>query len=241
MRFPFQVDFPSARILTFGGYSQSPEQVKKPARQPRPGPRSGGQKGGGERRKTPKSGKSGPLYAKKGETHNNTGFCSFLYFFNRIRTYVLEIAEKNLYISPPKPGSAPKAWEKKCNKLVTLQNWSVADKPPRQRPDRFWFCKRRRFRPCREDSPQPDITKKAGAGGQSLPPLSYARRHDSDGNPHGDPLADFAGPPAEDCHGAGPTLFPALRPSVRDSPARARGGPPGSVMIHVRLIATCTK
>ena len=43
--------------------------------------------------------------------------------------------------------------------------------------------------------------------------FSYARRHDSDGNPHGDQLADFAGPPAEDCHGAGPTLFPALRPS----------------------------
>ena len=75
---------------------------------PAPGPRLRGQKGGGERRKTPKSGKSGPLYAKKGETHNNTDFCSFLYFFSRIRTYVLAIAEKNLYISPPKPGTAPK-------------------------------------------------------------------------------------------------------------------------------------
>ena len=51
--------------------------------------------------------------------------CSFLYFFSRIRTYVLTMAEKNLYISPPKPGTAPKALEKKCNKLVTLQNRSV--------------------------------------------------------------------------------------------------------------------
>lgn len=130
------------------------------------------------------------------------------------------MAEKNLYISPPKPGTAPKALEKKCNKLVTLQNRSATDKPPRQRPDRFGFAKGDgsdvpgRFPAARH-------SKKAGAGGQSLPPLSYARRHDSDGNPHGDPLAGFAGPPAEDCHGAGPTLFPALRPlsvSVRPAP-----------------------
>jgi hypothetical protein len=224
VRFPFQVDFPSARIFTFGGYSQSPEQVKNPPASPAPGPRSGGRKGGEERRKTSKSGKSGPLYAKEGETHNNTGFCRILYFFSRIRTHVLEMV-KNLYISPPKPGSAPKAWEKKCNKLVTLQNRSAADKPPRQRPDRFGFAKGDgsdvpgRFPAARH-------SKKAGAGGQSLPPLSYARRHDSDGNPHGDPLADFAGPPAEDCHGAGPTLFPALRPpSVTTQPAPVAGLP----------------
>lgn len=138
--------FPLPEFSRSAGYSQSPEQVKNPPASPAPGPRSEGQKGGGERRKTPKSGKSGPLYAKKGETHNDTGFCSFLYFFSRIRTHVLTIVEKNLYISPPKPGSAPKAWEKKCNKLVTLQNRSVADKTPRQGSDRFWLGKRRRFR-----------------------------------------------------------------------------------------------
>lgn len=162
MRFPFQVDFPSARIFTFGWLLSKPGTGKKPARQPRPRTAFRRSKGRGERQKTPKSGKSGPLYAKKGETHNNTGFCSFLYFFSRIRTYVLDLGEKNLYISPPKPGTVPNAWEKKCNKLVTLQNRSVADKPPRQRPDRFGFGKRRRFRPCREDSPQPDTAKKQG-------------------------------------------------------------------------------
>ena len=160
--------FPLPEFSRSAGYSQSPEQVKNPPASPAPGPRSGGQKGGGERRKTPKSGKSGPLYAKKGETHNNTGLCSFLYFFSRIRTYVLTMGEKNLYISPPKPGTVPKAWEKKCNKLVTLQNRSVADKPPRQRPDRFGFGKRRLFRPCREDSSQPDIAK--SRGGRPKPP-----------------------------------------------------------------------
>lgn len=160
--------FPLPEFSRSAGYSQSPEQVKNPPASPAPGPRSGGQKGGRERRKTPKSGKSGPLYAKKGETHNNTGLCSFLYFFSRIRTYVLTMGEKNLYISPPKPGTVPKAWEKKCNKLVTLQNRSVADKPPRQRPDRFGFGKRRLFRPCREDSSQPDIAK--SRGGRPKPP-----------------------------------------------------------------------
>lgn len=162
MRFPFQVDFPSARIFTFGWLLSKPGTGKKPARQPHPRTVFRRSKGRERTPETPKSGKSGPLYAKKGETHNNTGFCSFLYFFSRIRTYVLDLGEKNLYISPPKPGTVPNAWEKKCNKLVTLQNRSVADKPPRQRPDRFGFGKRRRFRPCREDSPQPDTAKKQG-------------------------------------------------------------------------------
>lgn len=122
--------FPLPEFSRSAGYSQSPEQVKNLPASPAPGPRSGGQTKGGERRKTAKSGKSGPLYAKEGETHNNTGFCSILYFFSRIRTYVFAIAEKNLYISPPKPGTAPQAWEKKCNKLVTLQNRSVRTSLP---------------------------------------------------------------------------------------------------------------
>ena len=217
--------FPLPEFSRSAGESQSPEQVKNPPASPAPGPRSGGQKGGGERRKTPKSGKSGPLYAKKGETHNNTGFCSFLYFFSRIRTYVLAIAEKNLYISPPKPGTAPKALEKKCNKLVTLQNRSVRGRLPAEGGP-FWICQKETVRAVPGRFPAARHSKKAGAGGQSLPPLSYARRHDSDGNPHGDPLADFAGPPAEDCHGAGPTLFPALRPlSVTTQPAPVAGLP----------------
>lgn len=154
--------FPLPEFSRSAGYSQSPEQVKNPPDSPPPWVVLGRPGEGETRRKTAKSGKSGPLYAKKGETHNNTGFCSILYFFSRIRTHVLALGEKNLYISPPKPGTAPQAWEKKCNKLVTLQNRSVADKPPRQRPDRFGFGKRRRFRPCREDSPQPDTAKKQG-------------------------------------------------------------------------------
>ena len=217
--------FPLPEFSRSAGESQSPEQVKTPPASPAPGPRLRGQKGGGERRKTPKSGKSGPLYAKKRETHNNTGFCSFLYFFSRIRTYVLMIAEKNLYISPPKPGTAPKALEKKCNKLVTLQNRSVWTSLPDRGRTVFDLAKGDgsdapgRFPAARHN-------KKAGAGGFSLPPLSYARRHDSDGNPHGDPLADFAGPSAEDCHGAGPTLFPALRPPpVTAQPSPVAGLP----------------
>ena len=57
-------------------------------------------------------------------------------------------------------------------------------------------------------------SKRTGREAKASRPVqfSYARRHDSDGNPLGDPLADFAGPPAEDCHGAEPTLFPALHP-----------------------------
>lgn len=211
MRFPFQVDFPSARIFTFGWLLSKPGTGKKPARQPHPRTVFRRSKGRERTPETPKSGKSGPLYAKEGETHNNTGFCSFLYFFSRIRTYVLTMAEKNLYISPPKPGTAPKALEKKCNKLVTLQNRSVRGRLPAEGGP-FWICQKETVRAVPGRFPAARHSKKAGAGGQSLPPLSYARRHDSDGNPHGDPLADFAGPPAEDCHEAGPTLFPALRP-----------------------------
>lgn len=160
--------FPLPEFSRSAGESQSPEQVKNPPASPAPRTAFRRSKGRGERRKTPKSGKSGPLYAKEGETHNNTGFCSFLYFFSRIRTHVLTIAEKNLYISPPKPGTAPKALEKKCNKLVTLQNRSVRTSRPNRGRTVFKFGKRRRFRPCREDSPQPDTTKKQG--GRPKPP-----------------------------------------------------------------------
>ena len=160
--------FPLPEFSRSAGESQSPEQVKNPPASPAPGPRSGGQKGGGERRKTPKSGKSGPLYAKEGETHNNTGFCSFLYFFSRIRTYVLAIAEKNLYISPPKPGTAPKALEKKCNKLVTLQNRSVWTSRPNRGRTVFGLAKGNRSGRAGKIPRSP--TQQKGRGGRPKPP-----------------------------------------------------------------------
>ena len=160
--------FPLPEFSRSAGESQSPEQVKNPPASPAPGPRLRGQKGGGERRKTPKSGKSGPLYAKKGETHNNTGFCSILYFFSRIGTYVLTIAEKNLYISPPKPGTAPKALEKKCNKLVTLQNRSVWTSRPNRGRTVFGLAKGDGSGRAGKIPRSP--TQQKGRGGRPKPP-----------------------------------------------------------------------
>ena len=81
---------------------------------------SGGAKRGEKHAKNVKSGKSELWYAKERETHNNADFYSFLYFFIRIRTHVLEMAEKKFVHFSAKAGDRPKALKKKCNKLVTL-------------------------------------------------------------------------------------------------------------------------
>lgn len=78
---------------------------------------SGGAKRGEKHAKNVKSGKSELWYAKERETHNNADFYSFLYFFSRIRTHVLAMAEKNLYISQPKPGTAPKPGKRNVTNL----------------------------------------------------------------------------------------------------------------------------
>lgn len=198
------------------------EQVKSPPARPASPEGSKRPKEGRNAPKSVKSGKSELWYARKGENHTLTGSYRVLNFFSRIGTCVLITVTKNLYISTKNSGPGPRAPESNCNKLVTLEI-GPPERGPQETADRPRLTKKERSRPRRGPLPTARQSKRTGqeTNASRSVQFSYARRHDSDGNPHGDQLADFAGPPAEDCHGAGPTLFPALRPP----PASAQPAP----------------